>query len=153
GYVPPSDKVTIASIGLGRQGQAVSMELLARPDVQIVAICDCNAGSKNYVEYGDNALLKAARKLLGPGYENWGEDLASPGEVQLTHEFRTSLGMGAATRHGASLKHITAHEKARPPAPTKDAALITTIVNYWQRKKISMRSTSQRPTIGTRRSR
>lgn len=94
GYVPPSDKVTIASIGLGRQGQAVSMELLARPDVQIVAICDCNAGSKDYVEYGDNALLKAARKLLGPGYENWGEDLSSPGEVQLTHEFRTSLGMG-----------------------------------------------------------
>ena len=86
--------MTIASIGLGRQGQAVSMELLARPDVQIVAVCDCNEGSKDYVEYGDNDLLKSARKLLGPGYENWGEDLASPGEVQLTHEFRTSLGMG-----------------------------------------------------------
>lgn len=94
GYVPPSDKVTIASIGLGRQGQAITMELLARPDVRIVAVCDCNAGSKNYVEYGDNDLLKSARKLLGPGYENWGEDLASPGRVQLTHEFQTSLGMG-----------------------------------------------------------
>jgi predicted dehydrogenase len=94
GYVPPSDKVTIASIGLGRQGQMVTMELLARPDVQIVAVCDCNRGSKNYVEYDDNALLKSARELLGPGYEKWGEDLASPGEVQLTHEFRTSLGMG-----------------------------------------------------------
>jgi predicted dehydrogenase len=94
GYVPPSDKVTIATIGLGRQGQAVSMELLARSDVQIIAVCDCNKESKNYVEYGDNDLLKAARKLLGPGYENWGADLSSPGEVQLTHEFRTSLGMG-----------------------------------------------------------
>ncbi len=94
GYVAPSDKVTIASIGLGRQGLAVSMQLLARPDVQIIAVCDCNEGAKNYVEYGDNALLKSARKLLGPGYENWGADLASPGEVQLTHEFRTSLGMG-----------------------------------------------------------
>ncbi len=94
GYVPPSDKVTIASIGLGRQGQAISMELMARPDVQIIAVCDCNEGSKDYVEYGDNDLLKAARELLGPGYENWGQDLASPGEVQLTHEFRTSLGMG-----------------------------------------------------------
>ena len=79
GYVAPSDKVTIASIGLGRQGQAVTMELLARPDVQIVAVCDCNQQSKDYAEYGDNALLKAARRLLGPGYENWGEDLASPG--------------------------------------------------------------------------
>ena len=94
GYVAPSDKVTIASIGLGRQGQAITMDLLARPDVQIVAVCDCNESSKNYVEYGDNALLKAARQLLGPSYENWGEDLASPGEVQLTREFRTSLGMG-----------------------------------------------------------
>ena len=94
GYVPPSDKVTIASIGLGRQGQAITMELLARPDVQIVAVCDCNKESKDYAEYSDNALLKAARRLLGPGYEHWGEDLASPGEAQLTHDFRTSLGMG-----------------------------------------------------------
>jgi predicted dehydrogenase len=94
GYVAPSDKVTIASIGLGRQGQAITMELLARPDVQIVAVCDCNKQSKNYAEYGDNALLKAARRLLGPGYESWGEDLASPGSVQLTHNFHTSLGMG-----------------------------------------------------------
>jgi predicted dehydrogenase len=94
GYVAPSDKVTIASIGLGRQGQAITMELLARPDVQITAVCDVNEGSKDYVEYGDNDLLKSARKLLGPGHENWGEDLASPGQAQLTHEFRTSLGMG-----------------------------------------------------------
>jgi predicted dehydrogenase len=34
------------------------------------------------------------RRLLGQGHENWGEDLASPGEVQLTREFKTSLGMG-----------------------------------------------------------
>ena len=89
GFVPPSDKVTIASIGLGRQGQVITMELLARPDTQIVAVCDCNRSAMNYVEYGDNALLNDARKLLGPGHENWGADLASPGQVQLTHEFRT----------------------------------------------------------------
>src|SRR5579884_1966671 len=94
GYIPPSDQITVASIGLGRQGQAVTMELLRRPEVQVVAVCDCNQGSRDYVEYEDNALLKAARALLGPGYENWGEDLASPGRVQLTHDFSTSLGMG-----------------------------------------------------------
>jgi predicted dehydrogenase len=93
-FIPPSDRVTLATIGLGRQGQAVTMELLARPDIQVVAVCDCNRGSKDYAEYGSNALLNSARRLLGPGYENWGEDLASPGEVQLTREFRTSLGMG-----------------------------------------------------------
>ena len=94
GFVPPSDRVAVASIGMGRQGQAVTMELLAHPDVQVVAVCDCNKFSMNYVEYDDNDLLKMARRLLGPGYENWGADLTSPGRVQLTHEFSTSLGMG-----------------------------------------------------------
>jgi len=94
GFVPPSDRVTVASIGMGRQGQAVTMELLAHPDVQVVAVCDCNEFSMNYVEYDDNGLLKMARRLLGPGYENWGADLTSPGRVWLTHEFSTSLGMG-----------------------------------------------------------
>jgi predicted dehydrogenase len=94
GYVPPSDRVNIASIGMGRQGQAVTMELLGHPDVQVIAVCDCNRESRNYAEYGDNDLLRQARRLLGPGYEHWGEDLASPGRAQLTHEFSTSLGMG-----------------------------------------------------------
>lgn len=94
GYVPPSDRITVASIGMGRQGMAVTMELLARPDVQVVSVCDCNKASRNYIEYSDNALLRAARRLLGPGYEHWGEDLASPGVTQLTHTFRSSTGMG-----------------------------------------------------------
>lgn len=94
GQTPPSDRVTLASIGLGRQGMAVTMELLERPDVQVVAVCDCNRGSREYAEYGDNALLTSARQLLGQGYEHWGEDLASPGRVNLTHSFSTSLGAG-----------------------------------------------------------
>lgn len=94
GYVAPSDKITLASIGMGRQGMVVTMDLLTRPDIQVVAVCDCNQASKDYAEYSPNALLQQARKLLGPGYENWGEDLASPGVVQLTHTFKTSLGMG-----------------------------------------------------------
>jgi predicted dehydrogenase len=93
-FVPPSDKLNLATIGCGRQGQAVTQELLARPDVQVVAVCDCNQGSKNYVEYGPNDLLTSWRKLMGPGYEKWGEDLTSPGEAQLAREFSTSLGMG-----------------------------------------------------------
>jgi predicted dehydrogenase len=93
-YVPPSDRITLATIGLGRQGQAVTMALLPRPEVQVVAVCDVNRGSKDYMEYSDNALLKSARALLGPGYENWAQDLASPGRAQLTREFSSSLGMG-----------------------------------------------------------
>lgn len=95
GQTAPSDKIALACIGMGRQGMAVMMEeMLPRPDVHVVAVCDCNRGSKDYAEYGDNDQLKIARALLGKGYENWGEDLASPGRAQLTHTFSTSLGMG-----------------------------------------------------------
>ena len=58
GYIPPSDKITIASIGLGRQGMVVTMELLARPDIQVVAVADPNEMSQDYAEYGANSLLK-----------------------------------------------------------------------------------------------
>jgi len=94
GYLAPSDKINLACIGMGRQGQAVMMDLLPRPELQVVAVCDCNRQGMDYAEYGSNALLLAARKLLGPGYENWGDDLNSPGEVWLTPQFKTSLGMG-----------------------------------------------------------
>lgn len=94
GQTAPSDKITIAAIGMGRQGMAVSMELLSRPEVQMVAVCDCNKVSQDYAEYGNNALLTSARRLLGAGYEKWGDDLASPGRVLLTRSFSTSLGMG-----------------------------------------------------------
>jgi len=79
---------------MGHQGFEVTMGLLARPDVQVIAVCDCNKSSKDYVEYDDNGVIKAARRLLGPGYEDWGADLASPGEAQLTHTFRTTVGIG-----------------------------------------------------------
>src|SRR5579872_2600812 len=89
-FVPPSDKITLATIGLGRQGQAVTMSLLARPEIQVVSVCDVNRGSKDYIEYGSNALLVAARRLLGTGYEKWAEDLSSPGSVKLTRDFESS---------------------------------------------------------------
>src|SRR5579862_4631307 len=69
-FVPPRDKITVATVGLGRQGQAVTQTLLALQDVQVVALCDVNRGSKNYMEYGDNDLLKSWRALMGPGHEN-----------------------------------------------------------------------------------
>jgi predicted dehydrogenase len=94
GYTPPSDKITLASIGLGRQGMVVTMQLLARPDIQVVAVADPNEMSKDYAEYGANALLKAERRLLGPGYENWGEELSAAGEKWLIPNWKSSMGAG-----------------------------------------------------------
>lgn len=92
GYIPPSDKITVASIGMGFQGTTVTMSFLARPDVQVVAVCDCEQMSRGYVEWGRNALLNAERRLLGPGHENWAEDLVSAGPVWLIPGNRSSLG-------------------------------------------------------------
>ncbi len=94
GFTPPSDKITLAVIGMGRQGMVVMMNLLQLPDIQVVSVCDVNQGSKEYAEYSPNAMLNSARRLLGTGFENWGEDWDSPGAVQLTKSFSTSLGIG-----------------------------------------------------------
>ena len=113
GYVAPSDKITLASIGLGRQGMVVTMDLLQRPEIQVVAVCDVNQGSKEYAEYSSNAMLVAARRLLGPGYEDWGPDWASPGTVQLTKSFSTSLGIGG---REPARKLVEAYYGSRSPS-------------------------------------
>ncbi|MFN0085807.1 MAG: Gfo/Idh/MocA family protein [Blastocatellia bacterium] len=94
GRTAPSEKINLAVIGLGRQGMSVMMNLLALPEIQVVAVCDVNQGSREYAEYNSNSTLNAARRLLGAGFEAWGEDWASPGMAQLTKSFSTSLGIG-----------------------------------------------------------
>jgi predicted dehydrogenase len=94
GQVAPSDRINLGVVGLGRQGMAVMMELMERPEIQVVSVCDCNRESKNYVDYSPNDTLRTARRLLGKGYEDWGQDLTSPGDTWLTHTFKSSLGMG-----------------------------------------------------------
>ena len=42
GQTAPSDRLTLAVIGLGRQGMAIMMDLMKRPDIQVTAVCDCN---------------------------------------------------------------------------------------------------------------
>jgi predicted dehydrogenase len=76
GYVPPSDKLTLACIGVGAQGTRVMMDLLKQPDVQVVAVCDVNRLSGDYSEWGKNELRDKVRALLGdPG---WGSQFTGP---------------------------------------------------------------------------
>ena len=51
-YVPPNDKITLAHIGMGTQGFTELGGLLAEPEIQIVAVCDPNTDSSDYVEWG-----------------------------------------------------------------------------------------------------
>jgi predicted dehydrogenase len=76
GYVPPSDKLTLACIGVGAQGTRVMMDFLKLPQVQVIAVCDVNRQSSDYSEWGTNELRDKVRELLGdPG---WGGKLTGP---------------------------------------------------------------------------
>lgn len=68
--VAASEKVRVACIGVGSQGLRVMMEFLQLPDVQIVAVCDVNAGCDDYVEWGRHELRDKARDVLND--TTWG---------------------------------------------------------------------------------
>ena len=55
GFVPPSDKVNIAFIGVGSQGFRVMLRFLQEPDVQGVAVCDPNKASANHPQWDIHA--------------------------------------------------------------------------------------------------
>jgi predicted dehydrogenase len=65
GYVAPSEKITLAHIGMGTQGFAELGDLLENPAVQIVAVCDPNRDSQDYVEWGKHSIRDRIRSYLG----------------------------------------------------------------------------------------
>ena len=72
GRSAPSDRLTVACIGVGSQGMRVMMSFLEQPDVQVVAVCDVNRGSDGFVDWWPNELRDKVRKLLGPAHASWG---------------------------------------------------------------------------------
>jgi len=72
GYVAPGDKITLANIGMGTQGLRELGGLLAEPEIQIVAVCDPNTDSSDYVEWGKNGMRNTIRRYLGK--PNWREN-------------------------------------------------------------------------------
>ena len=65
GFVPPSEKITLAHIGMGTQGFRELGGLLADPEIQIVSVCDPNTDSNDYLEWGKNGIRNQLRSLLG----------------------------------------------------------------------------------------
>ncbi len=64
GHVAPSDKITLAHIGMGTQGFNEFGGLLEDPGIQIVAVCDPNTDSNDYVEWGKNSVRNRIRTYL-----------------------------------------------------------------------------------------
>ena len=84
-YVAPSDKITLANIGMGTQGFRELGGLLAEPQIQIVAVCDPNTDSNDYVEWGKNSIRNTIRNYLGK--PAWREnDSGCPGGREIGRE-------------------------------------------------------------------
>lgn len=91
GYIPPSDKVNIAFIGVGAQGLRVMLHFLKEPDVQGVAVCDVNKSGSNYPQWDTHEFTKSVQKLLGV---DSGWDWLSPDQpIQLSHTLHVTSGV------------------------------------------------------------
>lgn len=66
----------MACIGVGSQGLRVLLDLLRLPEVQIVAVCDVNRGSSDFLEWGADELRKKVRTVLRDS--SWGSTLIGP---------------------------------------------------------------------------
>jgi predicted dehydrogenase len=91
GYIPPSDRINLAFIGVGAQGLRVMLDFLKEPDVQGVAVCDCNKSAANYPQWSNHEFCNSVRKLLGV---DTGWDWLSPDQpLQLSHTLKVTSGV------------------------------------------------------------
>ncbi len=51
GHVPPSEKTTLAGIGMGGQGLQNMVTFLQFPEIQVTAVCDVNRESGGYISW------------------------------------------------------------------------------------------------------
>jgi predicted dehydrogenase len=69
GFVPPSEKLSLALIGCGTQGLRELPTLLAQPEVQVVAVCDPVRDSQDYIDWSKDGLrAQLARAMNRPGW-------------------------------------------------------------------------------------
>src|SRR5438874_4475092 len=64
GYVAPSEKITLACIGFGTQAIREIGGILARPEVQVVAVCDVEKDGVHYLEWSKNDVRNTIRRLI-----------------------------------------------------------------------------------------
>jgi Oxidoreductase family, NAD-binding Rossmann fold/Oxidoreductase family, C-terminal alpha/beta domain len=63
-YIAPSDKITLAYIGVGTQGIRELLPLLGIPEFQVVAVCDPNKDAVGYKDWSKNGLTNEIRNTI-----------------------------------------------------------------------------------------
>ncbi|MCX6237468.1 MAG: Gfo/Idh/MocA family oxidoreductase [Bacteroidia bacterium] len=75
GFIAPSDKTTLAYIGVGTQGLRELLPLLNIPKLQIIAVCDPQKEATGYLDWGKDGLRDEIRnKLINPGWSSGGDN-------------------------------------------------------------------------------
>ncbi len=72
--IAPSDRITLAHVGMGTQSFRELGALLEEQGIQIVAVCDPNKDSSDYIEWGKGSVLRRIRSLLGDSSWRANED-------------------------------------------------------------------------------
>lgn len=86
GYIPPSDKITIANIGCGTQGLREMPGMLENPEVQVVSVCDPNKFTTDYLDWSPEGIRNLIRRTLEE--PDWGARYQGiPGGRDIGKEF------------------------------------------------------------------
>src|SRR5262245_32407591 len=72
-FIAPSEQLTIGYIGCGTQGMREMVGLIANPKIRIVAVCDPNKMSTDYIDWSPNGIRDGIRKALED--QTWGDKL------------------------------------------------------------------------------
>src|SRR5262249_43653867 len=102
GFVPPSEKITVAYIGCGTQGIREMLRMITLPEVQIVAVCDPVKDGHDYVDFSRDELRAAIGRALGnPDWRRGSPGIAGGREVA-KEIIETSYQRGAAKFKGCA---------------------------------------------------
>ena len=86
GYIPPSDKITVANIGCGTQGLREMPGMLENPDIQVVSVCDVNKFTTDYLDWSADGIRNLIRRTLDD--TEWGASYQGiPGGRDIGKEF------------------------------------------------------------------
>ncbi|HEV3252357.1 MAG TPA: gfo/Idh/MocA family oxidoreductase, partial [Puia sp.] len=78
-YTAPSDKISMAYIGIGTQGIRELLPLLANDQIRVIAVCDPNKNAIGYKDWGKDYLKNEVRKAIKDPNWNPGGDNTIPG--------------------------------------------------------------------------
>ena len=79
-FIAPSDKITLAYIGVGTQGTREMLPLLTMEQFQVVAVCDPSRDARGYRDWSPQGLRNEIRKAIkNPDWNSGGDNLIPGG--------------------------------------------------------------------------